>query len=100
HTRSKRDWSSDVCSSDLREARRILAPPLCKIFGQRAGKGSFSADAGAGSPETGSRIKGQTGKQDGCGTVGIGGNALRESGQGRQIGRASGRERVGGAGGG
>src|SRR5207249_6428727 len=24
HTRSKRDWSSDVCSSDLYDARKIL----------------------------------------------------------------------------
>src|SRR5699024_11649474 len=24
HTRSKRDWSSDVCSSDLLAARRVL----------------------------------------------------------------------------
>src|SRR5271167_5066872 len=27
HTRSKRDWSSDVCSSDLRyQGRRVLRP--------------------------------------------------------------------------
>src|SRR5207249_7672419 len=26
HTRSKRDWSSDVCSSDLRSAARFLLP--------------------------------------------------------------------------
>src|SRR5699024_11749009 len=26
HTRSKRDWSSDVCSSDLRGARRLGSP--------------------------------------------------------------------------
>src|SRR5206468_9594592 len=25
HTRSDRDWSSDVCSSDLRRAQRVLA---------------------------------------------------------------------------
>ena len=49
-------------------------------------KVAFPADAGAGTTETGSRIKGQTGKQDGCGTVGVSGNALRESGQGRQFG--------------
>src|SRR5207249_5111712 len=28
HTRSKRDWSSDVCSSDLQEARRHPTPSL------------------------------------------------------------------------
>src|SRR5699024_12229720 len=37
HTRSKRDWSSDVCSSDLRilqyEAAQI------KVFGEMAKKG-------------------------------------------------------------
>src|SRR5207249_3219699 len=27
HTRSKRDWSSDVCSSDLAEIERLLAAP-------------------------------------------------------------------------
>ena len=40
-------------------------------------------------PEPRKRVpacKGQTGKQDGCGTVGVSGNALRESGQGRQFG--------------
>lgn len=66
-------------------SRRILAPPLRKIFGQRAGEGTFPADAGAGTTETGSRIKGQTGKQDGCGTVGVSGNALRESGPGAAV---------------
>src|SRR5207249_5434900 len=28
HTRSKRDWSSDVCSSDLRKAPRIQSSRL------------------------------------------------------------------------
>src|SRR5207249_5482829 len=28
HTRSKRDWSSDVCSSDLPEVRRLQAGRL------------------------------------------------------------------------
>src|SRR5699024_1726028 len=32
HTRSKRDWSSDVCSSDLRQ-RRLLG--LCRSYGLR-----------------------------------------------------------------
>src|SRR5699024_11455337 len=26
HTRSKRDWSSDVCSSDLRQYQRLIEP--------------------------------------------------------------------------
>src|SRR5699024_11283418 len=28
HTRSKRDWSSDVCSSDLTKLLSLLVPPL------------------------------------------------------------------------
>src|SRR5699024_12034466 len=28
HTRSKRDWSSDVCSSDLRRVSTDVAPPI------------------------------------------------------------------------
>src|SRR5207249_8948399 len=28
HTRSKRDWSSDVCSSDLKQ----IAPSICLMF--------------------------------------------------------------------
>src|SRR5206468_9517347 len=28
HTRSDRDWSSDVCSSDLRSAARLLLPAV------------------------------------------------------------------------
>src|SRR5699024_11863655 len=33
HTRSKRDWSSDVCSSDLAEARQIaLEVSPCSMF--------------------------------------------------------------------
>src|SRR5206468_6975127 len=38
HTRSDRDWSSDVCSSDLTHARRPLrARPRLRRFGRRAG---------------------------------------------------------------
>src|SRR5699024_11762846 len=29
HTRSKRDWSSDVCSSDLGPTRQTPQDPLC-----------------------------------------------------------------------
>src|SRR6266513_4954452 len=38
HTRSKRDWSSDVCSSDLPadDARRILEALDRVVLGQRA----------------------------------------------------------------
>src|SRR5438067_11895186 len=32
HTRSKRDWSSDVCSSDLRDRR-----PFAAVYRQRSG---------------------------------------------------------------
>src|SRR5699024_11802384 len=36
HTRSKRDWSSDVCSSDLGLSQRWLANPLHRgtVLGQ------------------------------------------------------------------
>src|SRR5207249_5168181 len=32
HTRSKRDWSSDVCSSDLVQARFVEDPPRAVAF--------------------------------------------------------------------
>src|SRR5690606_41042990 len=41
HTRFSRDWSSDVCSSDLfwverrNSTQRELDPPDCQIFGGR-----------------------------------------------------------------
>src|SRR5699024_12099460 len=35
HTRSKRDWSSDVCSSDLTPYRNFLLVELRKILHQR-----------------------------------------------------------------
>src|SRR5699024_11881436 len=34
HTRSKRDWSSDVCSSDLKTALVIMAAGLGSRFGK------------------------------------------------------------------
>src|SRR5690606_40401902 len=30
HTRFSRDWSSDVCSSDLELRNRLTAPPACR----------------------------------------------------------------------
>src|SRR5699024_11879787 len=32
HTRSKRDWSSDVCSSDLLSFGLAISPPLRRLF--------------------------------------------------------------------
>src|SRR5699024_11540834 len=32
HTRSKRDWSSDVCSSDLEVDRKLLTPFVEQMF--------------------------------------------------------------------
>src|SRR5699024_1973957 len=34
HTRSKRDWSSDVCSSDLGEGGTLLVDRLLEALGQ------------------------------------------------------------------
>src|SRR5438874_13021736 len=39
HTRSLRDWSSDVCSSDLRRSDRDDAPPLVERTIDRRGRG-------------------------------------------------------------
>src|SRR5699024_11808456 len=36
HTRSKRDWSSDVCSSDLTSAPDIAVDPEPTVLGERA----------------------------------------------------------------
>src|SRR5699024_11939521 len=83
HTRSKRDWSSDVCSSDLRGRRshldRLLG--LQRIDGDLVPRTGFLVVAG-----------GQSGRT----LVGVGG----ELGGHREIGRASCRERVERAGGG
>src|SRR5207245_4697893 len=40
HTRCYRDWSSDVCSSDLKIARQEIAPKLFppRAFGRRTAK--------------------------------------------------------------
>src|SRR5699024_8308921 len=53
HTRSKRDWSSDVCSSDLHGALKALAADLMKIAndvrglssGPRSGLGEITIPA-------------------------------------------------------
>src|SRR5699024_12002176 len=36
HTRSKRDWSSDVCSSDLIPDYAQVASPLYELMGKKA----------------------------------------------------------------
>src|SRR5438067_4150206 len=79
HTRSKRDWSSDVCSSDLtnkKDLRRFDAGPFCLS----------PADLGT-----------NWGQRRCCialtSLVGSGGPLLRSSAEAK-IGRASCRERV------
>src|SRR5699024_11810193 len=42
HTRSKRDWSSDVCSSDL--AKACFLPPEPTVPGQRSAGAVTGAD--------------------------------------------------------
>src|SRR5206468_6823956 len=73
HTRSDRDWSSDVCSSDLEGAVNggdqailklvgvfaevpnvaisVLSEPIERIFGQFAVRGDCIMDFSAGDPE-------------------------------------------------
>src|SRR5207249_9730431 len=49
HTRSKRDWSSDVCSSDLEAGEQTPTPPtLLGRGGLRRGGGRDSAGGRAG----------------------------------------------------
>src|SRR5699024_12208039 len=50
HTRSKRDWSSDVCSSDLVLLRADLADLVAHVHGQaeRAGIGDLAVAAASG----------------------------------------------------
>src|SRR5438105_12822350 len=54
HTRSTRDWSSDVCSSDLRCCRRVTAGVLIAAENQRARHASaiMSCHGGLRSPTT------------------------------------------------
>src|SRR5699024_11624188 len=49
HTRSKRDWSSDVCSSDLRATFSARSPPLTarRHTAARTFTSSFSSTAKA-----------------------------------------------------
>src|SRR5699024_11325263 len=47
HTSSKRDWSSDVCSSDLRSRTAAgAATALCSTSASRSATGCASGDAG------------------------------------------------------
>src|SRR5206468_10481240 len=43
HTRSDRDWSSDVCSSDLRPATHLRSVVLPELLRPRRTKNSFSS---------------------------------------------------------
>src|SRR5699024_2975088 len=61
HTRSKRDWSSDVCSSDLAEGEPAVAlPPLTPE--QRAKALEKAAEARATRAEVKNRLKYSGGK--------------------------------------
>src|SRR3712207_9362002 len=75
HTRYWRDWSSDVCSSDLGTAERVH--PRARARGWREGRGAASTSVLAGDPAVDE------------------GAVLGDEGVHRlQIGRASCRERV------
>src|SRR5699024_11376428 len=39
HTRSKRDWSSDVCSSDLLIGQQLMCRLMSHLAGRRNGEG-------------------------------------------------------------
>src|SRR5699024_11771747 len=82
HTRSKRDWSSDVCSSDLisTPTMAIAAKPSEEMIRTRSERGAVFGDDGGASPS------------------GVAAMALVVVVV--EIGRASCRERGGGAGGG
>src|SRR5204862_1187880 len=79
HTRSLRDWSSDVCSSDL-ESRRRLAPPF--RLGKKEGRDAV-ATRGRG-PDGGEGVE-----------HALGAAAVQETPRCHEIGRAACRERGG-----
>src|SRR5206468_7161294 len=76
HTRSDRDWSSDVCSSDLSSTNSTSSSPPTTACSTRSGV----AETRAGDPHSRRPYARSGGSQ--------------QSGQNRQIGRASCRERV------
>src|SRR3989442_2141294 len=47
HTRCGRDWSSDVCSSDL-EAPKFTLPVIFRVSEKRTGNVNFGASVGQG----------------------------------------------------
>src|SRR5207249_6684802 len=88
HTRSKRDWSSDVCSSDLKELERIerrlvdLSPPK---------SGWYTCLRITGNKST-RRLSIRSSSLSKCGAASR--SRLRHSRSKGEIGRASGREGV------
>src|SRR5206468_5407959 len=84
HTRSDRDWSSDVCSSDLwRQPGSRSSRRLCGAWERRLCSPPVPAETTAGGPPHG----GETRKAAFA-------SAPSASSAGRKIGRASCRERV------
>src|SRR5699024_12202601 len=92
HTRSKRDWSSDVCSSDLERSPvidgiqvvvRVHADHAVRSHVQKRAEGKLALDK-RGLKNRAGREVGRTGAQ----ILVVGGTGLN------QIGRASCRERV------
>src|SRR5436309_9466145 len=47
HTRFSRDWSSDVCSSDLHARRHAHQPPARPLWHRRAARVLFTRGIGA-----------------------------------------------------
>src|SRR5207249_8047285 len=83
HTRSKRDWSSDVCSSDLSAVALVVLVAGCAV----PNAGLYESDTGAAGRAPASELSGAW-----HGTFGWVGAYHYED---EEIGRASCRERVG-----
>src|SRR5690606_41778575 len=90
HTRFSRDWSSDVCSSDLVQVGLVAAAQVDRL--QRSESSALglegAADGGDDEAGHGAGVYAAQQFESGADGVGAGGEALVREG----IGRASGRE--------
>src|SRR5206468_7499117 len=92
HTRSDRDWSSDVCSSDLSIGGAVAVPHLLPYSAAKFAVVGFSTGLAAETAREGIRV---VTVLPGLMRTGSFGNALVKGRREKEkIGRASGRERV------
>src|SRR5207249_7741376 len=96
HTRSKRDWSSDVCSSDLTRIPRVEGE---FSYNQKSGKNNYMFWLGGLWQSTSDSASGGQSISSIGGTAGIKAGMSDLSIVVSEIGRASCRERVGTPGG-